>query len=109
MLNDCLRAELAGQGIGVITVCPGFVDTAISTSIRFVGVSETEQERKRDASKRLYQLRNLKPQTVAAAILDAVDKNKSIVLIGAEARGMRLLYCTAPWLTRAMARVDLTP
>lgn len=109
MLNDCLRAELAAQGIGVVTVCPGFVDTAISTSIQFLGVSEREQARKRSASQRLYQLRNLSPKTVAAAILAAVDSDRAIVLVGIEAWSMRLLQCLAPWLTRAMARIDPTP
>ena len=30
MLSDCLRAELAGQGIGVTAICPGFVSTGIA-------------------------------------------------------------------------------
>ena len=109
MLSDCLRGELAAQGIQVSTICPGFVDTAISTSTRFVGVDAGEQERKRDASKRLYQLRNLKPQAVSSAIRRAVDSGQPVVLIGIEARSMRLLHGLAPWLTRAMAKVDLTP
>lgn len=109
MLNDCLRAELTGRGIDVITVCPGFVDTGITTSTRFVGVSDSEQQRRRDASKRLYQLRNLRPQAVALAIRRGVDSGRAVVLVGAEARSMHFLNGHAPWLTRAMARVDLTP
>jgi short-subunit dehydrogenase len=29
-LSDCLSAELAGRGIGVSVICPGFVSTGIA-------------------------------------------------------------------------------
>ncbi len=37
MLSECLRAELAGQGIGVSAICPGIVNTNITATTRFAG------------------------------------------------------------------------
>ena len=39
MLTECLRAELAGDGIGVTAICPGVIDTAIVSTTRFVGLT----------------------------------------------------------------------
>ena len=108
MLSDCLRAELADQGIHVVSVCPGVIDTPITGSTRFVGVSEEEQKRRRDGAKRLYQRRNLKPQAVATAILKAIDQRQQEVLVGSEAYGARLLSRLSPALTRRLARMELS-
>jgi len=108
MLSDCLRAELADQGIHVVSVCPGVIDTPITGSTRFVGVSEEEQKRRRDGANRLYQRRNLKPQAVAAAILKAIEQRQQEVLVGSEAHGARLLSRLSPALTRRLARMELS-
>jgi NAD(P)-dependent dehydrogenase (short-subunit alcohol dehydrogenase family)/pimeloyl-ACP methyl ester carboxylesterase len=108
MLSDCLRAELADQGIRVVSVCPGVIDTPITGATRFVGVSEQEQQRRRDGAKRLYTRRNLKPRAVASAILDAIDSGKQEVLVGSEAHGARLLSRLSPALTRRLARMELS-
>ncbi|MGH8561158.1 MAG: SDR family oxidoreductase, partial [Nevskiales bacterium] len=73
MLSDCLRAEVTGHGIHVAAVCPGFIDTNITTTTRFVGVSAEEETRQQIRSKRLYQRRNLKPDAVARKIVKAID------------------------------------
>ncbi len=109
MLSDCLRGELAGQGIHVSTICPGFVDTGITTATRFVGVSDAEQDRRRRASKRLYQRRNLKPDAVAQAIVRAVERRRAEVPVGVEAYLLRGIYHLLPGLARRLARMDLTP
>jgi short-subunit dehydrogenase len=108
MLSDCLRAELADQGIHVLSVCPGVIDTPITGATRFVGVSEQEQERRRAGAKRLYQRRNLKPKTVAAAILRALDTRRQELLVGAEAHGARWLSRLSPRLSRRLARMELS-
>ncbi|MET7437048.1 SDR family oxidoreductase [Streptomyces sp. NPDC005568] len=57
MLSECLRAELAGQGIGVSAICPGFVNTNITSTARFAGVDATEEKRRQKRTARLYGLR----------------------------------------------------
>ncbi|MFJ6179836.1 SDR family oxidoreductase [Streptomyces sp. NPDC092295] len=106
MLSECLRAELAGQGIGVSAICPGFVNTNITSTARFTGVSAEEEERRRKKSSRLYGLRDYPPEKVADAVLRTVVRNQAVVPVTPEARGARLLSRIAPGALRALARVD---
>ncbi|MFE9514744.1 SDR family oxidoreductase [Streptomyces sp. NPDC006643] len=106
MLSECLRAELAGQGIGVSAICPGFVNTAITSTAQFTGVSAEEEKRRRKRTTRLYGLRNYPPEKVADAILRAVVRNEAVVPVTPEARGARLLSRFAPRTLRAIARLD---
>ncbi|MBV8063118.1 MAG: SDR family oxidoreductase [Nevskia sp.] len=108
MLSDCLRAELEDQGIHVLSVCPGVIDTPITGTTRFVCVSEQEQARRRASARRLYTRRNLKPQAVAAAILKALDTRRPELLVGTEAHGARLLSRLSPRLSRRLARMELS-
>ncbi|MFJ6571350.1 SDR family oxidoreductase [Streptomyces sp. NPDC091292] len=106
MLSECLRAELAGQGIGVSAICPGFVNTNITSTARFAGVGEDEEKRRQKKSARLYGLRNYPPEKVADAILRAVVRNQAVVPVTPEARGARLLSRFAPRALRAIARME---
>ncbi|MFF3908134.1 SDR family oxidoreductase [Streptomyces sp. NPDC001848] len=106
MLSECLRAELAGRGIGVSAICPGFVHTDITSTARFVGVDPEEERRRRKRTNRLYGLRGYRPEKVADAILRAVVRNQAVVPVTPEARGARLLSRVAPRLLRAIARID---
>lgn len=106
MLSECLRAELAGQGIGVSAICPGFVNTNITSTARFAGVDETEEKRRQKKSARLYGLRNYPPEKVATAILRAVVKNQAVVPVTPEARGAHLMSRFMPRTLRAIARLE---
>ncbi|MGW1211773.1 SDR family oxidoreductase [Streptomyces sp. NPDC002499] len=106
MLSECLRAELAGQGIGVSAICPGFVNTNITSTARFAGVDADEEKRRQKRSARLYGLRNYPPEKVADAILRAVVRNEAVVPVTPEARGARLLGRFAPGALRAIARME---
>ncbi|WP_328670173.1 SDR family oxidoreductase [Streptomyces sp. NBC_00328] len=106
MLSECLRAELAGQDIGVSAVCPGFVNTNITATARFAGVDAAEEKRRRKKSARLYGLRNYPPEKVADAILRAVVRNEAVVPVTPEARGAHLLRRFAPRAVRAIARME---
>lgn len=106
MLSECLRAELAGQGIGVSAICPGFVNTGITRTARFTGVDEKEEKRRQQRSARLYGMRNYPPEKVADAILRAVVRNQAVVPVTPEARGARLISRFAPRALRALARVE---
>ncbi len=105
MLSECLRAELAGQGIGVTAVCPGFVNTAITSTAHFAGVDAGEEKRLQQRAARLYGLRNYPPEKVAAAIVRAVVRNDAVVPVTPEARSARWLSRFAPGALRGIARV----
>ncbi|MEV0207868.1 SDR family oxidoreductase [Streptomyces sp. NPDC050788] len=105
MLSECLRAELAGQGIGVSAICPGFVNTNITSTARFAGVDAEEERRRQKRTARLYGLRNYPPEKVAAAILRAVVRNEAVVPVTPEARGTHLMSRLSPRALRAIARL----
>jgi NAD(P)-dependent dehydrogenase (short-subunit alcohol dehydrogenase family)/pimeloyl-ACP methyl ester carboxylesterase len=109
MLSDCIRAELADKKINVSTVCPGLSITNITQTTRFVGVSAEEQAKRQQKATKLYQRRNLKPQVIARAILDAVEHNRAEVPVGAEAHGSRLISRFFPALSRRLARLNVAP
>jgi NAD(P)-dependent dehydrogenase (short-subunit alcohol dehydrogenase family)/pimeloyl-ACP methyl ester carboxylesterase len=106
MLSECLRAELAGQGIGVSAICPGFVNTNITSTARFAGVDSEEEKRRQKRSARLYGLRNYPPEKVADAILRAVVRNEAVVPVTPEARGAHLMSRFTPRALRAIARLE---
>ncbi|NUV63837.1 SDR family oxidoreductase [Streptomyces sp. CAI-85] len=106
MLSECLRAELAGQGIGVTAICPGLVNTNITSTATFVGVDPTEEKRRQNRSSRLYGMRNYPPEKVAEAILRSVVRNEAVVPVTPEARGVHALTRFAPGVLRRIARMS---
>lgn len=106
-LSECLRGELAVEGIGVTVVCPGFVHTSISDTTRFVGVDAAEQRRRQRAATAMYRRRNYPPEKAAARILHAVERDTPVAPVTPEAHGALLLSRLTPGLLRAMARRDL--
>ncbi|WP_367043656.1 SDR family oxidoreductase [Streptomyces sp. Je 1-332] len=106
MLSECLRAELARQGIGVSAICPGIVNTNITATARFAGVDAEEEKRRQKKSSRLYGLRNYPPEKVADAILRAVVKNQAVIPVTPEARGAHLMSRFTPKALRAIARLE---
>ncbi|MFJ9657706.1 SDR family oxidoreductase [Streptomyces griseoflavus] len=105
MLSECLRAELTGRGIGVTAVCPGFVDTAITSTARFAGVDAEEERRLRKRAARLYGLRGYPPEKVATAILRAVVRDEAVVPVTPEARAAYALARWMPGALRGIARI----
>ncbi|WP_406207002.1 SDR family oxidoreductase [Kitasatospora sp. NBC_01560] len=108
MLSDCLRAELAGHGIGVSTICPGIVNTNITRTSTFSATSATEQAAKQARAARLYARRGFPPEKVAAAILDAVRTGRPVVPVTPEAKVARFLSRLSPGLLRLAARLNVT-
>ncbi|MGD3105237.1 SDR family oxidoreductase [Streptomyces sp. YGL11-2] len=106
MLSECLRAELAGRGIGVSAICPGLVNTSITSTARFTGVSADEEKRRQAKAARMYGLRNYPPEKVADAILRAVVRNQAVVPVTPEARGAHLMSRFTPRALRALARIE---
>lgn len=106
MLSECLRAELAGRGIGVTAMCPGLVNTNITSTAHFAGVDAEEEKRRQKKSARLYGLRNYPPEKVADAILRAVVRGEAVVPVTPEARGAYLMSRFTPRALRRIARLE---
>ncbi|MCX6199467.1 MAG: SDR family oxidoreductase [Bacteroidetes bacterium] len=89
---DTLRAEYSGNGIKVLIVCPGFVNTNVAKNSldrngKPIGRNNTMIEN------------GLKPDYVAEKILDAIKNNKEeILLAGAKEKFGVLLKRFAPGL-----------
>jgi len=92
-LSEALREELHPHGIGVTAICPGVINTPITRSSRMRGVAEDPQTRERIVA--LYARRNYGPERVARNILKAVERNRSVAPVAAEA-----------WLAYALKRVS---
>jgi short-subunit dehydrogenase len=108
-LSECLRVELAADGIKVTAVCPGLVNTGITTSSRFAGTDDAEQAKRRRAATELYQRRDYSPQRAAEEILRATRRAPAIAPVTPEARAGLVLSRLTPRLLRAAARADLMP
>jgi NAD(P)-dependent dehydrogenase (short-subunit alcohol dehydrogenase family)/pimeloyl-ACP methyl ester carboxylesterase len=108
MLSDCLRAELDEHGIGVSAICPGLVNTNITRTTVFAGLSADEQARKQASTSKLYARRNFPPEGVAKEILLAVQNNRPVVPVTVEAKAARLLSRVSPAMLRAAAKIQAT-
>jgi short-subunit dehydrogenase len=94
-LGESLRSELAGRGIGVSTICPGFVRTQIF-------------ERSMNAKGRLGVRRPPRwlcasPEAVARRTVNAIRRNRRMVLVTPLARIAWWLQRLAPGLITALA------
>ncbi|MGH3798314.1 MAG: SDR family oxidoreductase [Pseudonocardiaceae bacterium] len=107
-LSQSLRAELAGAGVGVVAICPGFVRTNISSTTRFVGLDPAQEHVAQDHATALYRRRNFTPERAAREIRRAVQRNVPIAPITAEAKVGLLASRLTPGLLRVLARVDLS-
>jgi 2-hydroxycyclohexanecarboxyl-CoA dehydrogenase len=104
-LSRCLRADWAEYGVGVTAICPGFVNTPIVGSTRYLGTRGDARTRAR--IERLFR-RGHPPETVARAIVSAVERNPAIVPVGWEARlGWHLRRLTPVAVEDRLARLDV--
>jgi NAD(P)-dependent dehydrogenase (short-subunit alcohol dehydrogenase family) len=107
-LSESLRAELASKKIGVSTICPGAIDTGIIASTRFAGVEAKNAERSagvRGKVEKLFKWRNYSPDRVAAAIVDAIRRDRPVVPVAPEAWALYLLNRYLPALANPIRRV----
>jgi len=106
-LSEALREELRPHRIGVTAICPGIINTPITTSARARGRADDPQVRERAVA--LYQRRNYGPDRVAKNILQAVARNRTVAPISPEAWGAYALKRASPrlagWVARRLASV----
>ncbi len=104
-LSEALREELAPHGIGVTAVCPGIINTPITSSSPMRGALATEAVRQRIVG--MYQRRNYGPERVARNILKAVQRNRTVAPISPEAWLMYYVKRFVPgllgWANRGMS------
>jgi short-subunit dehydrogenase len=72
---DCLRAEVADQGIDVTVICPGFVSTNVSKNALTADGTPTNKTGDDIAN-------GVSPDVAAAQILNAVRARKSEAYVG---------------------------
>ncbi|MHB8466941.1 MAG: SDR family oxidoreductase [Acidimicrobiales bacterium] len=95
-LSRSMRAELAPHGVGVTAICPGFSSTNIGRSAQYIGSRRVDAERLKRLGDRALRLRNMPPEHVADAIINAVERNRAVVATGTDARAVRLLNRLSP-------------
>jgi len=79
--GQALASELEDSGVHVLTVVPGGMDTKFQAT---AGVRRLEGERL------------LPPEVVADRIVDALDRQQAVVVVGARAKGMDALARVLP-------------
>ncbi|HEX4894764.1 MAG TPA: SDR family NAD(P)-dependent oxidoreductase [Solimonas sp.] len=82
-LGESLRGELAAAGIGVTSVCPGFVKTPIAGKFKLFG--RLDNERTQRFVRDWFERNNLEATTVARKTLAAVRRNRGLVVVGKDA------------------------
>ncbi|MFN8641769.1 MAG: SDR family NAD(P)-dependent oxidoreductase [Candidatus Binatia bacterium] len=99
-LSEALRDELAPHRIGVTAVCPGIINTAITSTSPMRGPAAAQRERVADA----YRRRNYPPERVALNILRAVQRNRAVALVAPEAWFLYYLKRLSPALLARVGR-----
>jgi NAD(P)-dependent dehydrogenase (short-subunit alcohol dehydrogenase family) len=85
-LTDVLSMELDGTEVGTTAVCPGIINTEITSHRRNVSASISDEQLGKLRS--YYAAHGATADAVAAAIVDGVRRRKPIVLVGPYARPM---------------------
>jgi NAD(P)-dependent dehydrogenase (short-subunit alcohol dehydrogenase family) len=106
-LSEALREELQPHGIGVTAICPGLINTPITTSSRMRGIAADPARRER--MRAMYERRNYGPDRVARNILKAVQRDRVVAPVSPEAwfaYGLkRLSPRLAGWVVRKTTKL----
>jgi short-subunit dehydrogenase len=83
-LSDVLALELRGSGVGVTSVCPGIINTAITAGRANFAPSVSDEQVERLQG--YYRQNGADPEVVASAIVRAVQRGCTLVLVGPKAK-----------------------
>ena len=97
-LAECLAEELHRHRIGVTAICPGLIDTPITSHARLRGIFTAPGYRERMVDS--YRRRAYPPERVARNILKAVQRNRVVAPISPEAWLIYYLKRFTPGLLR---------
>jgi NAD(P)-dependent dehydrogenase (short-subunit alcohol dehydrogenase family) len=108
-LSEALHQELRPHGIGVTAVCPGIIDTPITSHSRLRGALDDPAVRERMVD--AYRRRHYTPERVARNLLRAVARGRMVAPISPEAWGLYFLKRLSPrllgWIAeRARRQLD---
>lgn len=105
-LSESLRAELHREGVGVTAVCPGIIDTNITTAARMRGPAADEGARARLID--FYNRRKYGPERVADGILRAIATNRAVLPVTPEAWAFYAVKRASPDLASFLTRTIMT-
>jgi NAD(P)-dependent dehydrogenase (short-subunit alcohol dehydrogenase family) len=94
---DSLRTEISGDGVGVMLVCPSFIDTGIDRAA--LGGDGQPAARARRITGR-----QMTPDEAADAIFEAAGGGRRLLLLGSTARTAWLLSRCSPRLYAALMK-----
>lgn len=77
-ISEVLRFDLERHGIGVTLVCPGAVSTPLVDTVKIIGVDREHPSVRKMQEQ--FQRRAVSPERVAEQIVDAVERNRYLVL-----------------------------
>lgn len=95
-VSEVLRFDLERHDIGVTLVCPGAVETPLKDTVEIIGIDTSKPEV--EELKERFSDRAISPENVAGQIINAVEKEKYLVLTSWD---MKALY----WLKRILSPV----
>jgi NAD(P)-dependent dehydrogenase (short-subunit alcohol dehydrogenase family) len=81
-LSEAMHAELRPHKIGVTAICPGIINTPITTNVRSRGKADDPALRER--MQKFYARRNYGPDKVALKILKAVERGRVVAPVSPE-------------------------
>ena len=77
-LSTALRSEAETYGVKVSVVCPGFINTSVFSSAKYVNID-------REKALKALPFWSMAPDKCARIILRGVEKNKAIIVVGWDA------------------------
>ncbi|OFV88492.1 MAG: oxidoreductase [Acidobacteria bacterium RBG_16_68_9] len=82
-LSEAIREELRPHGIGVTAICPGIINTPITETAPMRGPDATPETRRYMVE--MYRRRGYGPERVAANILKAIERGRTVAPVSPEA------------------------
>jgi NAD(P)-dependent dehydrogenase (short-subunit alcohol dehydrogenase family) len=107
--TECLQQELADTGVRAVRVHPGGVKTDIVRSARLYEVEGKDVNRE-EMIKRFDKIAVTSPEKAAETIVNGIERGKTRVLVGPDARLIELIQRLAPVrYSKLLARLTSPP